>query len=137
MRCDTGGQWYGRGEQVPRLNAALLSMVHGVEDATNSVGMAESGVLEAMETPSQVGVSQATLSPTILRMRIIAGLILNWPAGGWGLSVVFEWPLACGRSGCLVNCVRGTRSGHQRESQNYPTAVGLRRCLRPYEWRVG
>ena len=48
------------GEQVPRLNAALLSMVHGVQDATNSEGVAESGVLEAMETLSRVGLSQAS-----------------------------------------------------------------------------
>ena len=49
--------WPVPGEQVPRPNAALLSMVHGVEDATNSVGLAESRVLVAMETLSQVGVS--------------------------------------------------------------------------------
>ena len=48
------------GEQVPRLNAALLSMVHGVQDAMNSKGVAESGALEAMETPSQVGLSRAS-----------------------------------------------------------------------------
>ena len=48
------------GEQVSRLNAALLSMVYGVEDAMNSAGVAESGILEAMETLSQVGLSQAS-----------------------------------------------------------------------------
>ena len=38
------------GEQVPRLNAALLSMIQGVQDATNTQGMAESRVLEPLET---------------------------------------------------------------------------------------
>ena len=48
------------GEQVPRLNAALLSMVHGVEDAMNAAGVAESEIVEAMEMLSQVGLSQAS-----------------------------------------------------------------------------
>ena len=47
------------GEQVPRLNAALLSMLQGAKQATDPKGVAESGVLEGLETLSQVGLSQS------------------------------------------------------------------------------
>ena len=43
-----------------RLNAALLCMVQGVADASSGEGVEDIGVLEAMETLSQVGLSQAS-----------------------------------------------------------------------------
>ena len=47
-------------EQRPRINAALLSMVQGLADAVGPRGMDSSGILEAMGTLSQVGLSQAS-----------------------------------------------------------------------------
>ena len=44
--------------QQPRLNAALLSMVQGVADAVGPGDVDISGILEAMETLSKVGLSQ-------------------------------------------------------------------------------
>ena len=44
----------------PRLNAALLSLVQGVSDVVGVDGMRASGLLEALETLSQVGLSQAS-----------------------------------------------------------------------------
>ena len=62
--CDAiqavGGMASVPGDQRARLNAALLSMVQGVEDAATSVGVAECGILEAMETLPQVSFSQAS-----------------------------------------------------------------------------
>ena len=49
-----------QGELIPRLNAAFVSMIQGVHDATNSQGVAESGVMEALKTMTQVGLSQAS-----------------------------------------------------------------------------
>ena len=77
-------------EQRPRLNAALLSMVQGVADTTNSAGVADSGIVEATETVSQVGLSQASTESYYPEEETIAERIQNWPARRWGRSVMCE-----------------------------------------------
>ena len=111
-------------EQQLRLNAALLSMVQGAVDATNSAGVAESRILEPWRHCHKLDFRRRALNHTTQRRRTIAGRIHNWLARGWGRSVVFELPLVCGRSGCRVVCVSGTRIGSPNESPCYPRGGG-------------
>ena len=64
--------------QRPRLNAAPLSMVQGVADPSGGEGVADTGVLEAMETLSQVGL-RVLLS---VRPTLRGGVWQNFGVGG-------------------------------------------------------